>query len=117
MDNYSKGTQTFSYEKHYILSSELKHLYVAVTRAREHLWIFDENSELSKPIKTYWKSKKLVKEIESVKEINSFSTLAKKSNPSEWNREGKKFFEQQKYEQVKSLSKHLVIFSKIMLIK
>src|SRR2546429_7564173 len=37
--------QAFSHEKHYILSSELKHLYVAVTRARQHIWICDENPE------------------------------------------------------------------------
>ncbi|GBC01012.1 hypothetical protein RclHR1_04030007 [Rhizophagus clarus] len=99
LDEYPKGVQTFSHEKHYILSSELKHLYVAVTRAREHLWIFDENAELSEPIQVYWKSKKLVKVIESVKEIDFSSNFTKKSSPSEWNREGIKYFEQRKYEQ------------------
>ncbi|CAI2185204.1 1440_t:CDS:2 [Funneliformis geosporum] len=49
------GSKTFSHEKHYILSSELKHLYVAITRVRERLLIFDEDAELSEPIRTYWK--------------------------------------------------------------
>jgi ATP-dependent exoDNAse (exonuclease V) beta subunit len=99
LEGYSGGIQIFSHEKHYILSSELKHLYVAVTRAREHLWIFDENAELSNPIQTYWECKGLAKVIRSVKEISS--ALIKKSSPSEWNKEGKTFFEQRKYEQVK----------------
>jgi ATP-dependent exoDNAse (exonuclease V) beta subunit len=113
LDGYSKGIQTFSHEKHYILSSELKHLYVAVTRAREHLWIFDENAELSESIQIYWKSKNLVKVIESVKEIDPSSNFTKKSSPSEWNKEGIKYFEQRKYEQVKSLPKHLMMLNKL----
>ncbi|CAI2185426.1 13549_t:CDS:2 [Funneliformis geosporum] len=55
LDDYDGGIQTFSHEKHYILSSELKHLYVAITRVRERLLIFDEDAELSEPIRTYWK--------------------------------------------------------------
>ncbi|CAI2183598.1 14619_t:CDS:2, partial [Funneliformis geosporum] len=54
LEDYSKGVRTFSPENHYILSSELKHLYVAITRARERLWIFDEDIKLSEPIRTYW---------------------------------------------------------------
>ncbi|RIA97760.1 P-loop containing nucleoside triphosphate hydrolase protein [Glomus cerebriforme] len=41
----SDPVPTFSYEKHYILSSELKHLYVAITRARQRIWICEENKE------------------------------------------------------------------------
>ncbi|CAG8603421.1 5444_t:CDS:10 [Funneliformis mosseae] len=95
LDDHSEGNREFSPEKHYILSSELKHLYVAITRAREHLWIFDEDAKLSESIRTYWEHKKLVK---ITNEIDIF-TLTKKSSPSEWNFEGKAFFEQQKYEQ------------------
>src|SRR5687767_15590867 len=40
---------------------ELRHFYVAVTRSRERLWIFDENSELNEPIRTYCNLKGLVK--------------------------------------------------------
>ncbi|CAG8718678.1 7253_t:CDS:2, partial [Funneliformis mosseae] len=95
LDEYSKGIRKFFPEKHYILSSEFKHLYVAITRAREHLWIFEEDVNLSESIRTYWVRKNLV---EVTNEID-ISTLTKTSNPSEWNYEGKKFFEQRKYVQ------------------
>ncbi|CAG8456098.1 7109_t:CDS:10 [Funneliformis mosseae] len=45
LDDYSEGIRDFNSDKHYILFSELKHLYVAITRARKRLWIFDKNSE------------------------------------------------------------------------
>ncbi|CAI2174338.1 545_t:CDS:2 [Funneliformis geosporum] len=60
LDDYSGGIREFIPDKHYILCSEFKHLYVAITRARERLWIFDEDSEKSEPIRTYWRHKKLV---------------------------------------------------------
>ncbi|CAJ0877840.1 4190_t:CDS:10 [Entrophospora sp. SA101] len=93
---HSKGVQPFSHEKHYILSSELKHLYVAVTRARQKIWIYDENSECSGPIRKYWKHHELVKVIDNIKVLPS---LAKKSNSYEWNQKGKGFFGQKRYEQ------------------
>ncbi|CAG8702855.1 14626_t:CDS:2, partial [Acaulospora morrowiae] len=89
---------TLDNEKPYILSSELKHLYVAVTRARERLWIFDENSEWIRPILTYWMHHGLVRVISSVEEIATLPTLAKKSSSQEWNRKGKAFFERHQYE-------------------
>ncbi|PKY41812.1 hypothetical protein RhiirA4_396541, partial [Rhizophagus irregularis] len=106
LDNHSKGIQTFSHEKHYILSSELKHLYVAVTRARQHLWIFDEDSELSEPIRIFWgkdgwDKSGLIKVIQSLEELNTLPTLTKKSSSHDWNRKGKLFFERRQYELAK----------------
>ncbi|RIA95504.1 hypothetical protein C1645_480447 [Glomus cerebriforme] len=98
LDDYSKGIQTFSHEKHYILSSELKYLYVAITRARQHLWIFDENPEFSDPIRIFWDHDGLVKVIQSLEEISALPTLVKKSSSHEWNRKGKMFFERRQYE-------------------
>ncbi|CAG8557521.1 4390_t:CDS:2, partial [Acaulospora colombiana] len=99
LNNYTGGVQTFSIEKHYIISSELKHLYVAVTRARERIWIFDENDEWSEPIRTYWKYHGLVKVVKSEDEVSVFPNLAKKSSIREWNKRGKSFFEQRLYDQ------------------
>jgi ATP-dependent exoDNAse (exonuclease V) beta subunit len=101
LDDHSKGIQAFSHEKHYILSSELKHLYVAVTRARQHLWIFDEDSELSDPIRIYWERDELVKVVQTLDQIGSLPTLVKKSSSHEWNKKGKMFFERRQYELVK----------------
>ncbi|CAG8599954.1 4791_t:CDS:10 [Funneliformis mosseae] len=95
LDDNSEWIRKFSSEKHYILSSELKHLYVAITRAREHLWIFDEDAKLSESIRTYWVRKKLVKVTNGI----DVSKLTKTSSSYEWNREGRMFFEQRNYEQ------------------
>ena len=96
----SKGIRTFSHEKHYILSQELKNLYVAITRARQHIWIFDEDAERVRPVQSYWENRNLVKVIESLDEIGTMSALAKKSTKDEWNKQGKAFFEKQKYDLV-----------------
>lgn len=95
MNGYSKGLQTFSHEKHYILCPELKNLYVAVTRARRRLWIFDENTEYSEPMREYWVQKGLVNE-----EKSSLSSFAKESSLQEWYLQGKKFFERRQYKLV-----------------
>ncbi|CAG8555633.1 6929_t:CDS:10 [Cetraspora pellucida] len=96
IEGYSGGMQTLSYEKHYILSSELKHLYVAVTRAREHIWIFDRNPDLGEPIWKYWNHYGLVR---TKNDGDPLPNLAKKSNLHEWNEMGKHFFERRQYEQ------------------
>ncbi|CAG8450090.1 7512_t:CDS:10 [Dentiscutata heterogama] len=98
IEGYSGGVQTLSYEKHYILSSELKHLYVAVTRAREHIWIFDEDSRLSEPIWKYWDHHGLVKG-KCDGDGTPFPNLAKESDVKEWNRKGRQYFGQRQYEQ------------------
>ncbi|CAG8510853.1 7653_t:CDS:10 [Acaulospora colombiana] len=98
LEGYDKGIKAFSHEKHYILSSELKNLYVALTRARQSLWIFDENSECSWPILRYWEHHGLVNVVNNIEEITALPTLAKKSDSQEWDRQGKTFFERHQYE-------------------
>ncbi|CAG8521874.1 1680_t:CDS:10 [Paraglomus brasilianum] len=99
LDNYADRTQSFSHEKHYILSSELKNLYVAITRARQHVWIFEEDPGPIHPIQRYWEHHELVKVTYDLNEISTLTTLVKKSNSYDWDRQGKNFFEQQKYDQ------------------
>jgi len=98
IEGFSGYVRAFSYERHYILSSELKHLYVAVTRAREHIWIFDENSELSNPIWEYWDHRGLIK-VKRNGDGTPFPNLAKKSSVFEWNKKGRQYFGQRQYEQ------------------
>ncbi|CAG8491849.1 5685_t:CDS:10 [Ambispora gerdemannii] len=116
LGNKTENAQTNYHEKYNILSSELKHLYVAVTRARQHILIFDESAYIE-PICRYWEHHGLVKvnRSEDREEKDSFpkddkkssstewkaffSKIAKKSSLAEWNREGKKFFEMRQYEQ------------------
>ncbi|GBB97473.1 hypothetical protein RclHR1_00030030 [Rhizophagus clarus] len=92
-----KSVQTFFHEKHYILSSEFKHLYVAVTRAKQRLLICDEEADCNTPIREYWKQ--LVKKQKVDEE--ALLALAKKSDSREWDEQGKDFFEQRQYEQAK----------------
>ena len=40
--------------KYSALTSELKHLYTAITRPRKRLIIFDENPDIRKPMLNYW---------------------------------------------------------------
>lgn len=51
----SERVPAFSHEKHYILLSELRYLYVAVIRAQWNIWICDKNTECSMPFQIYWK--------------------------------------------------------------
>ncbi|KAI3796860.1 hypothetical protein L1987_39546 [Smallanthus sonchifolius] len=49
----------FDMQKHAVLCSELKQLYVAITRTRQRLWIC-ESTGFSGPIYDYWKKLRLV---------------------------------------------------------
>ncbi|GLJ34036.1 hypothetical protein SUGI_0684510 [Cryptomeria japonica] len=46
--------------KHNLLCSEVKHLYVAITRSKERLWIYEENPKYAKPMLDYWKQKDII---------------------------------------------------------
>lgn len=46
---------SFDEAKHILLCSELKQLYVAITRTKQRLWIFENADELSHPLFDYWK--------------------------------------------------------------
>lgn len=48
----------FTEAKHSVLCAELKQLYVAITRTRQRLWIFEN---VSQPMYEYWKELKIVK--------------------------------------------------------
>nr|GEV15151.1 UvrD-like helicase, ATP-binding domain, P-loop containing nucleoside triphosphate hydrolase [Tanacetum cinerariifolium] len=77
-------------DQHNVLCSELKQLYVAITRTRQRLWICENKEELSKPMFDYWKMKGLV----HVRELDDSVAQAMRvaSSPQEWQERGKKFF-------------------------
>ncbi|RHN66698.1 putative uvrD-like Helicase, ATP-binding domain, P-loop containing nucleoside triphosphate hydrolase [Medicago truncatula] len=60
LDPRSRNCQSFVDSKHNVLCSELKQLYVALTRARKRLWICEDVEEFSKPMFSYWEKKNLV---------------------------------------------------------
>ncbi|GJS35388.1 DNA helicase, UvrD/REP type, P-loop containing nucleoside triphosphate hydrolase [Tanacetum coccineum] len=79
----------FDMEKHAVLCSELKQLYVAITRTRQRLWLC-ESTGFSQPVYDYWKKLSLV-------EVKHLSDLCaeKMQVPScedEWRTRGVKLF-------------------------
>nr|KAJ0190303.1 hypothetical protein LSAT_V11C800402640 [Lactuca sativa] len=81
---------TFKESKHNVLCSELKQLYVAITRTRQRLWICENKEELSKPMFHYWKRKGLVQ----VRKLDDSVAQAMRvaSSPQEWRERGKKLY-------------------------
>ncbi|CAB4292904.1 unnamed protein product [Prunus armeniaca] len=86
----------FDEDKHNILCSELKQLYVAVSRTKQRLWVYENMEELSNPMFNYWKRKRLV-------QFRHFDdSLAREmqaqSNPEEWRSRGMKLYQEDNYE-------------------
>ncbi|KAJ4710306.1 UvrD-like Helicase, ATP-binding domain, P-loop containing nucleoside triphosphate hydrolase [Melia azedarach] len=86
----------FDEAKHNVLCSELKQLYVAITRTRQRLWIWENIEELSKPMFDYWKKKLLVQ----VRQLDDSLAQAMQvaSSPEEWKSRGIKLFYEHNYE-------------------
>ncbi|KAL8218515.1 hypothetical protein R6Q57_021888 [Mikania cordata] len=78
----------FSESRHSVLCSELKQLYVAITRTRQRLWICEKNGELSKPMFDYWKRKGLIQTRKLDYSVVQAMRVA--SGPQEWKERGKK---------------------------
>ncbi|KAI3945666.1 hypothetical protein MKW92_004865, partial [Papaver armeniacum] len=76
----------FSKAKHQILCSELKQLYVAITRTRQRLWICENIDNFSKPMFDYWKKLCLVQ----VRELDESLVQAMQvtSSKEEWSSRG-----------------------------
>lgn len=45
----------FDEAKHSLMCSELKQLYVAITRTKQRLWILEDADEICEPMFDYWK--------------------------------------------------------------
>ncbi|CAC5380295.1 TPR and ankyrin repeat-containing protein 1 [Mytilus coruscus] len=87
---------TFDPKQHKVLNSELKQLYTAITRARQNVWIFDENKEQRRPIFQYFEALHLVDVVAEDKEVKSFT---RKSTPREWVDKGEEFMKMKMYTQ------------------
>lgn len=80
----------FDEAKHNVLCSELKQLYVAITRTRQRLWICENKEELSKPMFDYWKLRGLAQMRKLDESLARVMRVA--SSPQEWQERGKKVF-------------------------
>ncbi|GJT76661.1 UvrD-like helicase, ATP-binding domain, P-loop containing nucleoside triphosphate hydrolase [Tanacetum coccineum] len=89
-DKLPQSFPAFNEARHSVLCSELKQLYVAITRTRQRLWICENKEKLSKPMFDYWKKRGLVQ----IKKLDDSVAQAMRvaSSPQEWRERGKKFF-------------------------
>nr|XP_023876777.1 uncharacterized protein LOC111989221 [Quercus suber] len=87
---------SFNEAKHSVLCSELKQLYVAITRTRQRLWISENSEDLCKPMFDYWKKKCLVQ----VRQLDDSLAQAMQatSSPEEWKSQGIKLYLEHKFE-------------------
>ncbi|XP_048319279.2 uncharacterized protein LOC107429676 isoform X2 [Ziziphus jujuba] len=95
----AKSIQIFNQAKHKLLCFELKQLYVAITRTRQRLWIFETMEEHHKPLFDYWKKLKVV-------QVGDFHELHVKdiqvtSCKEDWESRGVKLFHECNYESAK----------------
>ncbi|CAM6125858.1 unnamed protein product [Calypogeia fissa] len=86
----------FDVQKHNLLMSELKQLYVVVTRARQRLWIYDECPEHHRPMLDFWNHSGLIQ----VKRLDEdlIQTIHGKSTPEDWKRRGIQMFNDHHYD-------------------
>jgi hypothetical protein len=78
----------FDRSKHYLLCSELKQLYVAITRTRQRLWICENTDDYCRPMFDYWKKLCLVE----VRLLDSslIQAMQKGSSSDDWRLRGTK---------------------------
>ncbi|KAG6330043.1 hypothetical protein ID866_9046 [Astraeus odoratus] len=78
------------------ICSELKFLYVGVTRAQKKLWIVDK-SEQSEPMRLFWTTRSLVQAYTPNTNVPNFANPASKDD--EWAEHGHDMFRHKQYEQ------------------
>ncbi|KAG8743071.1 hypothetical protein FRC10_000453 [Ceratobasidium sp. 414] len=81
------------------LCSELKQLYVAVTRARHRCWLWD-SGEIINLTKAFWLNFELVEVANSLERVAGFA--ASSQDLQEWTRRGQEFFSSGLYALAKS---------------
>ncbi|KAM0935201.1 putative TPR and ankyrin repeat-containing protein [Dioscorea sansibarensis] len=85
-----KSVPSFDEAKHNILCSELKQLYVAITRTRQRLWICETSPKFCQPIFDYWKRLCLVQE--RLLDHSFARDMCCTSSHEEWSSRGIKYF-------------------------
>ncbi|KAF4623894.1 hypothetical protein D9613_001576 [Agrocybe pediades] len=83
----------FDEVRHAGVCSELKFLYVAITRARKNLWLVD-CSEKGEPMRQFWTARN---EIQNCTPGTDVPRLAVSSSPEEWEKSGRALFQNKRY--------------------
>ncbi|KAF7073491.1 hypothetical protein CFC21_078464 [Triticum aestivum] len=86
----------FDRSKHYLLCSELKQLYVAITRTRQRLWISENTDDYCRPMFDYWK-KLCIVEVRSL-DSTLIQAMQTGSSSDDWRLRGTKLFNEGQFE-------------------
>ncbi|KAH7885020.1 hypothetical protein F5I97DRAFT_1811384, partial [Phlebopus sp. FC_14] len=86
--------------KYGVICSELKRLYVGITRARQNLWIVDE-STTSEPMRMFWTSRSLVEKCPLSDARDRLARFAVSSNEEEWAARGHSMLDHENYTEAK----------------
>ncbi|GAB1522834.1 hypothetical protein RhiTH_005958 [Rhizoctonia solani] len=81
--------------RHAVICTELKNLYVGLTRARNHCWIWDV-SEKAEPMKLFWRKQGLIKECGP---NDPMPQLSVSSTDADWAKSGRLLFNKRLYPQ------------------
>ena len=99
----------FDIHPYSMLCTELKQLYVAITRPKNRLIIYDENSQSRHYIEKFWRNLNIVQTVtradlntavtEENKDVASFRSLVVQTSGSEWRKQGIRMFKNKHYKQ------------------
>ncbi|KAJ7153648.1 P-loop containing nucleoside triphosphate hydrolase protein, partial [Mycena filopes] len=95
--NDAGPTPTFHKILHANVCTELKFLYVAITRARNNIWIADSSSK-GEPMRRLWASRNLVRSERLEENTLGFATS---STAVEWEVRARSMFESERFSQAK----------------
>ncbi|CAM0903002.1 unnamed protein product [Alopecurus aequalis] len=86
----------FDRSKHHLLCSELKQLYVAITRTRQRLWICENTDDHCRPMFDYWK-KLCLAEVRLL-DSSLIEAMRTGSSTDDWRLRGTKLFNEGQFE-------------------
>ncbi|GLJ34038.1 hypothetical protein SUGI_0684590 [Cryptomeria japonica] len=87
---------TFDGIKHNLLCSEVKHLYVAITRSKQRLWIYEETPQYAKPMLDFWKQKSIIQF--RCFDRSMLESMHNVSSCEEWRQRGIQMFNEKNYD-------------------
>ncbi|KZP30395.1 P-loop containing nucleoside triphosphate hydrolase protein [Athelia psychrophila] len=91
--DFSEPLPVFDNARHASICSEMKFLYVAITRARQNVWILDDSLK-GEPMRMLWKKKEL---IDTCVPGDIVPRLAVPSTTEAWKKKARSFFRNRRY--------------------
>ncbi|CAI5497828.1 unnamed protein product, partial [Closterium sp. Naga37s-1] len=89
----------FDPRRHNLMCSELKQLYVVLTRARQRLWIYEEDEAARQPAMDLWEAMGLV--VVRPLTTDLIASMHTESSPEKWHKRGLEMFNAGQFEAAK----------------